>query len=51
MCVIMFVCWPRLKDRSSHLHELPKYWEKFFQNYKYGPKEKEAIGLAVAEFC
>jgi hypothetical protein len=31
--------------------ELFLYWNKFFQNYKYGHDEKEAIGMAVAEFC
>jgi hypothetical protein len=31
--------------------ELFLYWKKFFENYKYGPDEKEAIGIAVAEFC
>lgn len=31
--------------------ELYTYWDKFFRNYKYGVEEKEAIGLAVSEFC
>ncbi|KAL3798296.1 hypothetical protein HJC23_000210 [Cyclotella cryptica] len=31
--------------------ELIKYWDSFFCNYKYGPMEKEAIALAMAEFC
>eukprot|EP00804_Cyclotella_cryptica_P006460 CCRYP_018050-RA/>CCRYP_018050-RA protein AED:0.35 eAED:0.02 QI:0/0/0/1/0/0/2/0/148 len=43
----------RVRDGRDEVgeEELIKYWESFFCNDKNGPMEKEAIALAMAEFC
>eukprot|EP00804_Cyclotella_cryptica_P011554 CCRYP_012072-RA/>CCRYP_012072-RA protein AED:0.00 eAED:0.00 QI:274/1/1/1/0.5/0.33/3/204/99 len=43
----------RVRDGRDEVgeEELIKYWESFFCNEKNGPMEKEAIALAMAEFC